>query len=262
MVVFDNTSHYLLAQNYAQYDVDTDIWSYPATIQLPLPATSYIDDNSLPWHSEVASAYNGSTPDDIYAVASANDSIIGRYLWYGRYYPVIDPWSTSVNVGTGWYAPALGKRNTLDYLTVTAIEIVQATQLYSADYDMIAHTWGTLTAIDGVDATSEDSVQTDYDNGNSSYLGALYYDNTVAFIPDMEFGCYGCSEAPTPSTIPAAVTTMAWIVILVFGALICIILIGYGAYESSRGRTSELAKVGAAGLIGLIIAAIIVTELL
>lgn len=56
---------------------------------------------------------------------------------------------------------------------------------------------------------------------------------------------------------------MAWIVILVFGALICLILLAYGSYEAIKGRgNADLAKIGAIGLITLVIAAIIVENLL
>ena len=260
MVVFSSDETYLLAQNYADYDVDTDLWDYPLPAQFPLPATSYLDAPDLMYHSEVGWSGNVSNVDDVYAICTANDSVLGKYLWYDRYNNPASPWADDTSLDEGYYIGALGIRNALGDLTMTALENTQKRDIYNDDYTQATQNWDGIVAIAGVDATSDDGIESDYDNANSDYLGVLYYDNTVAFIPDMEFGCYGCP--PAAGTVPASVTLMAWIIILVFGALICIILIGYGAYESSRGRSSELAKIGAAGLIGLVIAAIIIEYML
>jgi len=260
MVVFGEAPTFLLAQNYADYDVGTDTWTYPLPAQLPLPADTTIAMADLPYHSEIAWSGNLTNPDDVWAIATANSSILGKYLWNDHYGDPLSPWSDDVAIGTGWYRGSLGIRNALGWLRATTIEIVQKRDLYESDFDMTSQTWSTLSVIGGVDATSGTHTESDYDNAGTDNLGVIYYDHMVAFVPDLEYGCYGCSVPPAP--VPESVTRIAWIIVIVFGALICIILIGYGAYESSRGRTSELAKIGAAGLIGLIIAAIIVAELL
>jgi len=263
MVAFYNGANYMLAQNYLDYDIATDTWDYPLTAQFPLPATSYLDEDDIMYHSEVAWSGNVSIPDDVYAIATINDSLFGKVLWFDRYGDAGDEWNEDNMLDLGYYVGSIGIRNALGDMTVTAVEQTQKTQLYSADYDITANTWSGLTAIDGIDATSGIQTEMDYDNAGTSYLGALYYDKMVAFIPDLEYGCYGCPAVVTPSTIPASVTTMAWVVILVFGALICLVLLAYGASESIKGNgRTEFVKIGAVGLITLIIAALIVEALL
>ena len=237
---------YLIGQNFADYDIATDTWSY-GTAEYPLPATSYLDGDSIFWHSEVGSVLNLSEPDDVFMVAAANDSVIGKYLWFGRYGSDDNPWATAANLGTGWYAPALGKRNALDYLTVTAIEVQNQVDLWNADYNMTSHTWGTLAVIPGVDATSWPTIQTDYDNANSDYLGVLYNDNTVAFIPDVEFGCYGCDAPVTPSD---AGTTIMQIIIPLLIAITVVVLALKGIGEVNT--VNAIVILIAATLIGVI----------
>ena len=262
-VAFKNLADaYLLGQNYADYDIDTDTWAYPLPAQFPLPATSYLDVSDLSYHSEIAWE-NASNPDDVYMIATANDSVLGQYLWWDRYGDTGSPWADDGALDTGYYAGSIGIRNALGDLSVTAIELTQKTQLYNWDYDMTSMTWGTANAIDGVDATSWLGPESDYDNAGTNYLGTIYYDNIVAFSPDLEYGCYGCTADTTPSTIPASVTLMAWIVILVFGALVCLVLLAYGGYETIKGRgNTDLMKIGAIGFITFVIAAIIVENLL
>ncbi len=263
MVAFDNGGvDYRLAQNYLQYNVSTDQWAYPATVQFPLPATSYIDAAFLAYHSEVAWSGNLTTPDDVFVVATVNDSLLGKYYFFDRYGAPVSPFSSDIALNTGWYVGSLGIRNALGDMTVTAIEIQNKTTLWNDDYNMTTKTWDGFVELTGLDATSGTQTQSDYDNAGTDDLGAIYYDKMVAFIPDLEYGCYGCPAVVTPATIPASVTTMAWIVVLVFGALICLVLLAYGASEAIKGGSTEFVKIGAIGLITLIIAATIVAELL
>jgi hypothetical protein len=162
----------------------------------------------------------------------------------------------------GFYCGAIGIRNALGDMTVTAIEETQKVDLYSADYTEATQSWDGLAVIAGVDATSSFEVESDYDNAGTDYLGSIYYDNNVAFSPDLEYGCYGCTPTVTPATIPASVTTMAWLVILVLGALLCLVLLAYGASVAVKTGNTELAKIAGIGIIGLIIAATIVEALL
>jgi len=259
--VFNTGLVYTLAQNYANYDVGTDLWTYPAVAQLPLPATSYIDVDDLMYHSEVNWAGNLTNVDDVFAVATANDSFLGKYYWADHYGDPAAQWSSDVAF-PGYFSGSLGIRNALGDQTVTAIEMTSKVDLYNNDFDMTSLTWSGFGVIAGVDATSVDRTETDYDNAATAYLGAIYYDNDVAFIPDLEYGCYGCTAPVAPSTVPTSVTMMAWIVVLVFGALICIILLAYGASEAIKGGGTEFLKVGLIGLITLIIAATIVAALL
>jgi hypothetical protein len=222
MVVFVNGSDYLLAQNYADYDVASDTWSYPSTIQFPLPATSVIDVDDISYHSEVGWSGNVTNTDDVFAICMANDSVIGQYMWSDNYGDPALPWISDVALDTGYYYGTIGVRNALGDLAVTAIEITQKTDLYNADYDMTAGSWDTLAVIAGVDATSGDRVQSDYDNAATDYLGTLYYDNMVALVPDLEYGCYGCSEPAATSTDPG--TTIMQVVIPLLIAITVVVL--------------------------------------
>jgi hypothetical protein len=265
-VAFYNGANYLLAQNYLEYNVATDQWAYPATAQFPLPATSYLDDDVLNYHSEVGWSGNLTNVDDVYIVATVNDSLLGQYYFADNYGDPATPFSSDTSlgmaVGARFFCGAIGIRNALGDLRVTAIEETQKVNLYNAYFTQATQTWNVLAVIDGVDATSSFTVESDYDNAGTNYLGSIYYDNTVAFLPDVEYGCYGCTAPVVPSTVPASVTAMAWIVILVFGALICIILLAYGASEAIKTGNTEFIKIAIIGLIGIVVAATIVAELL
>jgi hypothetical protein len=261
-VAFWDGANYILGQNYLDYDVDTDLWDYPATAQFPLPATSYLDADDLSYHSEVGWSGNLTNVDDVYIVAAANDSLLGQYYFFDRYGDPATPFAYDTSLDMGYYCGAIGIRNALGDMEVTAIEETQKINLYSTDYTQATQSWNGLAVIDGVDATSGFTVETDYDNAGTDYLGSIYYDNNVAFLPDVEYGCYGCTAPVTPATIPASVTLMAWVVILVFGALLCLVLLAYGASEAVKTGNTELAKIAGYGLIALVIAAIIVEELL
>jgi len=62
--------------------------------------------------------------------------------------------------------------------------------------------------------------------------------------------------------VPASVDMMAWVVILVFGALICLVMLAIGASQAIRGGSTELVKAGLVGIITLIIVATIVAATL
>jgi hypothetical protein len=221
MVVFDTGVDYLLAQNYAKYNVSTDLWTYPATATFPLPATSSIDIDDLIFHSEVAWSGNLSNTDDVFAVAMANDSVLGKYFWYDRYGSKLSPWQDDIAF-PGYFYGSIGIRNALGDMAITAIEILSKVNLYNNDYDMTAQTWTGFYTIPGVDGTSWEGTQTDYDNAGTSYLGAIYYDNNVAYMPDLEYGCYGCSII-TP--IGGAGTSLLQIILPLLIALLVLILI-------------------------------------
>ena len=90
-------------------------------------------------------------------------------------------------------------------------------------------------------------------------MGFLY--GTAPLGDSLRYGMYGPASA-TPSTVSTSVGLMAWIVILVFGALVCLILLAYGASESIKGGSKEFVKIGIVGLLTIIIAAIIVAATL
>lgn len=250
---------YVFGQCYADYNVSTDIWAY-GTAQEPLPATSELIPAEIMRHSEVAFA-SVNNSDDVYIVCKGNDSVIGTGLFYDRYGDPATPFADDDYLEEADIIATLSVRNALGNLVLTAVNTSDLANIYSADYTQATLSWNTITSVRPTNAQGA-YIMSSYDNSNSSYSDYLWLDNGVPF--DLGLGCYGCAApAPTPSTIPASVTTMAWIVILVFGALICLILLGYGAYEVSRGRGNiDLVKAGAIGFVTFVIAAIIVENLL
>jgi hypothetical protein len=223
MVVFDSGSILSLAQNYAHYNVSTDLWTYPPVATLPLPPTSKIDIEDVIFHSEVAWAGNVSNTDDVFAVAMINDSVLGKYFWFDHYgLPGVTNWSSDIAF-PGYYYGSIGIRNALGDMTITAIEILNKVDLYSNDYDMTAQTWSGMVIIDGVDGTSWEGTETDYDNAGTSYLGSIYYDNNVAVMPDLEYGCYGCTAIPAP--VGSAGTTILQLILPLLIAVLVLILI-------------------------------------
>lgn len=225
-VAFHNGADYVLGQNYLDYDIDTDTWDYPATAQFPLPATSYLDADDLSYHSEVGWAGNLTNVDDVYIVAAANDSVLGQYYFADRYGDPADPFvsDTSLGMAAGarYFCGAIGIRNALGDLRVTAIEETQKVNLYNAYYTQATQTWNVLAVIDGVDATSGYTVESDYDNAGTDYLGSIYYDNNVAYIPDLEYGCYGCTPAPAP--VGDAGTTILQLILPLLIAVLTLVI--------------------------------------
>lgn len=252
---------YIMGQNFADYNVSTDIWAY-GTSQYPLPATSVLIPAEIMRHSEVAFASINNS-DDVYMVCKGNDSIIGTGLFYDRYGDSGTPWSSDDYLEEDEIIATLSVRNALGNLVLTAVNTSDLANIYSADYTQATLSWNTITSVRPTNAQAA-YIMSSYDHSNSSYVDYLWLDNGAPF--DLALGCYGCTApapTPAPSTIPAAVTTMAWIVILVFGALICLMLLGYGAYEVSQGRgRMDLVKIGAIGFVTFVIAAIIVENLL
>jgi hypothetical protein len=252
MVAFNNGVDWILGQNYLDYDVATDTWAYPATAQFPLPATSYLDADDIMYHSEVAWSGNLTTPDDVFVVATANDSLLGKYYFFDRYGDPASPFADDTALGMGYYVGSIGIRNALGDMVATAVEQTQKTQLYSADYDITANTWVGLTAIEGIDATSAIQTESDYDNAGTDYLGTVYYDHDVAFIPDLEYGCYGCPAVP--DTIIDTFGNLAGVVAsLVISFLIIAFLLGIAVKESMTNGNTEAIKVSIFGIIGIII---------
>lgn len=250
MVVFDTGVDFLLAQNYLHYNVSSDLWSYPAFATFPLPPTSSIDIGDLAYHSEIGWAGNLSNIDDVYVIATANDSLLGKYLFYDRY--GITPFTYDVALATGDYVGSIGIRNALGNLVVTAVEQTQKTQLYNDDYTQATQSWAGMVAIDGIDATSGIQTESDYDNAGTSYLGTIYYDNMAAYSPDLEYGCYGCTQ-PTPNVISTFGNLAGLVASLVISFLIIALLLGIAVREGMNNGWNEGTKVAIAGIIGIII---------
>lgn len=251
---------YQVSHNIASYNVTTDLWTYNNASSI-LPASSSLFDNKLWWHSEVAYPSVNSS-DDVYFLCTANDTILGGILLFDRWGT---SWNSDDSLETDDYRATISIRNGDGDLVLTAINGSGNTGLYSADFTQSTLSWSNITSVHTESSLYAAYVMSGYTNG--SPVGFLTLTDTEGTL-DLDLGEYGVPTptpvpTATPSAVPESVTTMAWIVVLVFGALICILLLGYGAYEASRGQGGvELVKMGAIGLITFVIAAIIVANML
>ena len=242
----------LLSGNWTYYDRESFV-----SIENTLGFT-----NAL--YYDTVNASTATYDDDVFMVYTDNASNI--LFNYRNASTGATVWNNEETVAEGSYYPALSLRNSSNDMVLSALKIptVLPEALYSADFDFATLTWGTVTqTYDGDYSTSSDvKIMASYRYG--SPLSTQWTDYDIALEASLISGCYGCDATETPaSTIPASVTTMAWVVILVFGALICILLLGYGAYETMQGRAKyELMKIGMVGFITFVIAAIIVENLL
>lgn len=181
-----------------------------------------------------------------------------------------DIWAATYakNFGEGGYAVeyigAMGIRDNAYDIVYSGWDMAAlSTDVWSNDYEPDAGTgtWSGIASVYddvGIPLVNTMSDYT-YDIDGTYDMGFIYGTTTNDRIM---YGLYGPVPTPAPSTIPASVTTMAWIVILVFGALICLILLAYGASEAIKGNSTEFVKIGAIGLLTLIVAAIMVEYLL
>lgn len=242
---------YTLFSNFIEYNIASDEWNV-ADKAAVFSMEDVTEEEGLDfrYHSEVY--YDELTvaiapiheSEDMYLALNWYDEI---HAWNGSNYIDIQEQAEVLLYGS------IGVRNSLSRMVITAAISDMTESLYSADW--LQTTLSSMTLVHTADITVPTMSSYSF---SGDTLGFLYQDGE-----DLTYGCYGCTEPTTPSTIPTSVTTMAWIVVLVFGALICILLIGYGAYETIKGRDNlDLVKIGVIGLITFIIAAIIVENLL
>ena len=155
---------------------------------------------------------------------------------------------------------AMGIRNSsykLDYSAWTMGD----NWIYGNDYNPVTGNWSGLvkTYNESLVPLYSTMATYKYDVINpKAETGFLY--GTAPLGDSLRYGKYG--QVSTPSAVSSSVALMAWIVILVFGALVCLILLAYGASESIKGGGKEFIKIGVVGLLTIIIAAIIVAATL
>lgn len=234
------------------YGIDTSGW--------------YLSD-IMEWDYNAISIPTNINPSDIAIQCLQTDGVEYR-AFFNRRGDELDPWAATYarNFGEGgWaynYVGAMGIRNAIYALVWSGWDMeALSTDVYSADFDVITGNW--TGPIDEYTETNIPLVSTMsdymYDEGGTGLVGFLYGTTTDNNIM---YGLYG-PVAPAPaSTIPASVTAMAWIVLLVFGTLICLVLLAYGASEAIKTGRTEFLKIALIGFITLIIAAIIVENLL
>ena len=160
------------------------------------------------------------------------------------------------------YVGAIGFRDAVGNIVYTAISWDDE-NLYSANYGLDSGVWNPYPEVAYVDTNDVQwatmaNYEADVDGGNT---GAIYQGYTAD--PDsFDVIKYAAYEPTVASSIPTSVTAMAWIIILIFGTLICLVLLAYGASEAIRGGGLEFLKIALIGFITFVIAAIIVANTL
>jgi len=240
----------------ANYGIDTSDWYLPTAFEWNYNAVSIdttINDNDV----VIQCGQTNGTDFRTFVNRRGNES---------------DAWASTYaqNFGAGgWayeYIGAIGIRNNAYGIVYSGWDMEALSEdVWSNDYLPAGNgSWSGIASEYADTNIPLVSTMSDYmyDIDDTYNIGFLYGTTTD---DNIMYGLYGpAAPAPTPvpSTVPASVTTMAWIVILVFGALICLILLAYGASESIKGHSTEFVKIGAIGLLTLIIAAMIVEALL
>ena len=238
------------------YDIDTSGWYLPTGYEWNYNAVS------IATHPGLLLTNN----NDVVIQCSQTSGAVYRTFTNSRANES-DAWGSSGsyarNFGAGgWasdYIGAMGMRNAIYSLVYSGWDMSGgSTNIYSNDYDAVTGNWDGIAVVDTDLKVPFVSTMSDYryDPAGTGYIGFLYGTTTD---DTLMYGLYGPATT-TASTIPASVTAMAWIIILVFGMLICLVLMAYGA-TSSNGNT-ELIKAGLTGFLGFVIAAIIVAATL
>jgi hypothetical protein len=219
----------------------------------------------LEWNYNAVSIDTAINDDDVAIQCAQTDGSEYR-VFFNRRGNESDIWASTYakDFGEGgWtslYVGAMGIRNAIYSLVYSGWDMeALSTRISSNDFDAITGDWDGIAAVDTDVNIPLVSTMSDYryDPAGTGYIGFLYGTTTD---DNLMYGLYGPAPTPAASSIPASVTAMAWIIILVFGMLICLILMAYGA-TSSNGNT-ELIKAGLTGFLGFVIAAIIVAATL
>ena len=155
---------------------------------------------------------------------------------------------------------AMGIRSTA-YNLVYSAWTMGDNWIYSNDYSLTTGNWSGLAKVynDSLYVPLYNTMATyKQDFSGAGYTGFLYGSVTTDAL---RYGQYG-TVASSVTKVPASVDMMAWVVILVFGALICLVMLAIGASQAIRGGSTELVKAGLVGIITLIIVATIVAATL
>jgi hypothetical protein len=235
----------------ADKDIDTSDWYLPTDAE---------------WNYNAVSIDTAINDNDV-AIQSIQTNGSGYRVFFNRRGNESDTWNSSYarNFGAGgWakdYVGAMGVRNAIYALVYSAWDMSGGSiAVYSNAFDAITGNWAGIANVSTDVKIPFVSTMSDYsyDPSGTGYIGFIYGTTTDN---DIRYGLYGPTPAPAPSTVPTSVSTMAWLVVLVFGAFICLILLAYGASEAIKGGGTEFVKIGLIGLITLIIAATIVATM-
>lgn len=219
------------------------------------------------WNYNAISIPTFINDDDVAIQCGQTDGTVYR-TFFNRRGDETNIWDAAYakNFGEGaldeWYIGAMSLRDVVYALVYSAWDMEALSEnILSNDYDSLTGNWSGIAIVDADANVPYVSTMAEYayDPAGTEYVGFLYGTTTD---DNLMYGLYGPAPTPAPSTIPASVTLMAWIVVLVLGALICIILLAYGASQAIKTGNTELAKIAGVGIITLIVAAIMVEYLL
>lgn len=188
-----------MAQNYGQYNVTSDNWSYTEMLSV-MSAPGTLEGS---WkHSEVSFPTVNNT-DDVFVVCMIDDVMAGTMLYATRYGDPGTPFDHTYfnNLSGGDWTASISIRDDTGNLVVTAVNDSDIDSIWSADFNMSTLQWETLQD-EGIVSTTGVGMMSAYTH--DSTLGFLYYENTIMFLNEnLNYGCYGCSPAPTPTPTPA-----------------------------------------------------------
>jgi hypothetical protein len=261
-----NGSEYKLIQTNVVWNGSS--WTRVAATQVD--SSSWYLPTDFEWDYNAVSIDTSINDNDVAIQCVQTDGAEYR-IFFNRRGNESDIWAATYarNFGEGgWgslYVGAMGIRNAIYSIVYSGWDMVAlSVNISSNDFDAITGDWDGIAVVDSDANIPLVSTMSDYtyDPSGTGYIGFLYGTTTD---DNLMYGLYGpAAPAPTPapSSIPASVSTMAWLVVLVFGAAICLMLLAYGASEAIKGGGTEFIKMGLVGFITFVVAAIIVAAML
>ena len=234
----------------ANYGIDTSAWYLKTDFE---------------WNYNAVSIHTDINENDVAIQCGQTDGAAYR-TFFNRRGNESDTWAATYakNFGEGdyefQYVGAMGIRSSAHNLVWSGWDMEGLSEhVYSADFNKVTGNWtGPAVIYNNADIPMVSTMATYFwDFEGDGEQGFIYGTDTSDIVM---YGLYG--PAAVASAVPASVTAMAWIVLLVFGALICIVLLAYGASEAVKGGGTEFLKMALIGFITLIIAATIVATML
>jgi hypothetical protein len=269
----DNVSVQCAAYNGSVYKIiqsnilwDGAAWARVSASQID--TSSWYMPTGYEWNYNAVSIDTAINDNDIAIQCGQTDGGSQYRTFFNRRGNESDAWAATYakNFGEGGYGleyiGAMSIRNAIYSIVYSGWDMqALSVDIWSNDFDAVTGGWDGIAIVDTDVNIPFVNTMSDYryDPSGTGYVGFLY---GTTNDDNLMYGLYGPAPTPAPSTVPASVTAMAWIVLLVFGALICIVLLAYGASEAIKTGRTEFIKIAVIGLIGIIVAATIVAELL
>ena len=257
----NNSSVYKIVQNSVEWNgtawkantsdnIDTSGWYLPAGYEDDYNAISYPNAVNTNDVAIQCLQTNGSQ----YRVFFNRKGAAGATEWDSTWARNFGAGATAVYQSVG----AMGIRSS-SYKLVYSAWTMGDNWIYSNDYNASPGNWSGLAKVYNETAYTplySTMATYKYDVISTKAETGFLYGSVLS--DSLRYGKYGIA----PSTVSTSVSLMAWMVLLVFGAVICLVLFAYGASEVARNGSKEFLKIAIVGFLTLIIAAIIVAATL